>query len=764
MPVPYRANTPLATGIVTLLFTDIEGSTALWEQHGARMSQALAVHDALARIAVEGHDGTVVKMTGDGMHAAFDDALDALGATVDLQQALADPAATNGVALHIRCGLHAGVVERRDNDYFGSPVNRAARIMSAAHGGQVLLSQAVVDGMRKVLPAAVSLRDLGRVRLKDLSLPEHVYQVVHPKLRQEFPALRSLEATPNNLSQQATSFIGRAQELAEVKKLLGNTRLLTILGAGGIGKTRLSLQVAADVLDDHPDGVWFVDLARVTDPIYVPQALAQVLGVREESGKPLLQTLCAHAKSRRMLLLLDNCEHLIDACAGLVEPLLHAARDLQILATTREPLHIAGEQIFPLGELSLPIANANLPEAARSQAVQLFVDRARSQVPNFALTDDNVRAVVKVCTHLDGIPLALELAATRINTLSVEMVAERLSDRFQLLNRGSRLALPRQKTLRAMLDWSYDLLIRAEKALFARLSVFAGGWTLEAAESVALDANIAPVVIVDLLTSLVEKSLVVVEQGGQRYRMLETIHEYARERLNEESDPAVTHVRHRDYFMAMAETAKPALDRPGRDQSIWLEKLESEQDNLRASLAWSLDEPEANEAALRLCGLLEPFWLRQARSREGRKWSDAAVARAGGTGSTAVFAKAVIAAGTFAYRLGDYGAARTSLEHAFAVAKAVDDRILQTRALLRLGHAASMQGDVAQAQATYEEAVAVCREMGDRARECAALIGLANVRISGSSGNRVGDSGAFQSSGSMQVRILSRRYCSSRRP
>ena len=286
------------------------------------MSQALAAHDALARSAVESRHGTVVKMTGDGVHAVFDDALDALAATVDLQQALADPAATNGVPLRVRCGLHAGVVERRDNDYFGSPVNRAARIMSAAHGGQVLLSQAVVDGVREMLPAAVSLRDLGKVRLKDLSTPEHVYQVVHPQLRQEFPALRSLEATPNNLPQQATNFIGREKELAELKRLLAKTRLLTLTGSGGCGKTRLSLQVAADSLERFPDGAWLVELAPLADPGLVPQTVATVLGLKEEPGKPISQTLTEHLKDKRLLLLLDNCEHLLDGCAQLADALV----------------------------------------------------------------------------------------------------------------------------------------------------------------------------------------------------------------------------------------------------------------------------------------------------------------------------------------------------------------------------------------------------------------------------------------------------------
>ncbi len=352
--MPVHADRPLVTGTVTFLFTDIEGSTRLWEEQPDRMRHALAAHDALARKAIEGHHGAVVKTTGDGVHAVFDDAADAIAATVDLQQALTDPAATGGVPLRVRCGLHAGTVERRDNDYFGSPVNRAARIMSAAHGGQVLLSQAVVDGLRETLPAALSLRDLGRVRLRDLSTPEHVYQVVHPLLRQAFPALRSLEATPNNLPQQATSFIGREQQVADLKRLLAKNRLLTLTGSGGCGKTRLCLQVAADSLERFPDGAWLVELAPLADSGLVPQTAASVLGLKEEPGQPIVQTLTAHLKDKRLLLLLDNCEHLLDGCAQLADALVRQCTHLTILASSREALGIGGEQTYRVPSLSLP--------------------------------------------------------------------------------------------------------------------------------------------------------------------------------------------------------------------------------------------------------------------------------------------------------------------------------------------------------------------------------------------------------------------------
>ena len=399
-------------------------------------------------------------MTGDGICAAFADPLDALLATVVLQRSLDALGGEGLISLRVRAGLHLGLVERRDDDLFGSPVNRAARIMKAAHGGQILLSQAVVDHTRERLPSAVSLRDLGAVRLRDLATSEHVYQLVHPELRQDFPALRSLEATPNNLPQQATSFIGRETELAEAKRLLDGTRLLTLLGMGGLGKTRLSLQIAADVLDQYPDGVWFVDLAPIRDPSLVPNATGHALGIREESGKPITQSLCEHLREHKLLIVLDNCEHLIYACAGLADGLLKRIPELKILATSREALHIQGEQTYPVLPLRVPDRKAGADALLRSDAVQLFVERARLQKPDFTVTDDDAPAVAELCARLDGIPLALELAAARLRLLSVGEINARLHDRFKLLTGGSRVALERQQTLRALVNWSYDLLRR----------------------------------------------------------------------------------------------------------------------------------------------------------------------------------------------------------------------------------------------------------------------------------------------------------------
>ena len=480
------------SAVTTVLFTDIEGSTRLWEREPERMRPALACHDAIARAAVETHRGTVVKTTGDGIHAVFDDPLDAVEATLQLQQALLDPGATAGIPLRVRCGLHLGVVERRDNDVFGAPVNRTARIMAAAHGGQVLVSKAVADLIGNRLPAEVVLKDLGVVRLRDLASPERVYQITHPLLRRDFPALRSLESTPNNLPQQVTSFIGRDRELSETKALLATTRLLTLLGIGGLGKTRLSLQAAVDVMDDYPDGVWFVELAPLTGAQLVPQAVASVLGVKEEAGRPVIEAMMTYGRDRRCLIILDNCEHLVGACAELAKELLQSGPHLKILASSREPLHTPGETTYHVLPLAVPSEQeAFTPEAlSRYEAVHLFVDRATAAQPAFRITQQNAQAIAQICHRLDGIPLALELAAARVRALHVDRIAERLSDRFRLLTGGSRTSLPRQQTLRALIDWSFDLLTDSERALLRRLSVFAGGWALEAAESVGADGAV----------------------------------------------------------------------------------------------------------------------------------------------------------------------------------------------------------------------------------------------------------------------------------
>ena len=731
----------------TLLFTDIEGSTLLWEKEGERMSRALAGHDALSRAAVERNRGIVVKMTGDGMYAAFADPVDALNAALALQLSLEDPKTTNGISFRVRYGLHLGIVERREDDLFGSPVNRAARIMKAAHGGQILISQAVVDRVGDSLPPPVSLRDLGSVRLRDLATSEHVYQLIHPELRQDFPALRSLEATPNNLPQQVTSFIGRGRELAEIKELLESTRLLTLLGMGGLGKTRLSLQIGADVLEKYPDGVWFVDLAPIKDPSLVPNAAAQVLGLREEPGKTLTQTLCEHLKQHKLLFVLDNCEHLVAACASLADALLHSGPDVRILATSREALHIRGEQTYQVLPLKAPDAKAGIESLLRSDAVQLFVERARLQKPRFALNERDAPAVAELCARLDGIPLAIELAAARMRSLSIGEINARLHDRFKLLTGGSRVALERQQTLRALVTWSYDLLHEREQMLLDRLSVFAGGFDLPAAEAICGTDPLVSEDVVDLLSSLVDKSLVMVEQGegASRYGLLETIREFAREHLSkrydllgtirefaaehlvDRGDVAATAARHCDYYLGIAKSARAHLE--GSEQAEWTRRLEVELDNLRAAIALALAEGVDPVLAVKFEVALMRFRILRGYSTEARNNVRKALVLPGIREPNAARGHALYVGGVLATNQSDYGEATKMLTECLAIRRGLDTpretgATLSTLATLHL-----QQNDTAKAHDYQVEAIGIFRDLGDRVGEAIGLLNLGEISM-----------------------------------
>ncbi|MEO8740995.1 MAG: tetratricopeptide repeat protein [Casimicrobiaceae bacterium] len=742
------------SGDTTLLFTDIEASTRLWEEDGQKMSRALALHDALSRSAVEDNHGVVVKMTGDGMYAAFGAPVDALNATVALQQALSDPDATGGISLRLRYGMHLGPVERRNEDLFGSPVNRAARIMKAAHGGQVLLSQAVVDSVAGGLPPSVTLLDLGSVRLRDLATPEHVYQLVHPKLRQDFPALRSLEATPNNLPQQVTSFIGRQRELGEAKTLLEGTRLLTLLGMGGLGKTRLSLQIAADVLEKHPDGVWFIDLAPIKDASLVPNAVAQVLGVHEEPGKPLMQTLCAHLKEHKVLLVVDNCEHLVSACASLADAFLRNTPEVRILATSREALHIRGEQTLPVLPLAVPGRNADVESLLRSEAVQLFVERARLQKPGFTLTEQEAPAIAELCARLEGIPLALELAAARVRSLSVAEINKRLNDRFKLLTGGSRVALERQQTLHALVSWSYDLLQQNEQILLDRLSVFVGGFELESAEAVCGAEPLMPEDVFDLVTSLVEKSLVMVQQedGGSRYGMLETIREFAlehlvrpdnggtrfgmqatirdfaRENLVKREDLAATATRHCDYYLGFAKTARVKLLQ-GPEQAEWTRRVEVELDNLRAAIALALAGGIEPVIAVKLEVALMRFRTLRGYSTEGRNNVRAALALSSMQEPNAARAHALYVGGVLAMNQSDHEEATKMLSECLAIRRVLANPREIAATLTTLATLHLQQDDTAQAHEYDEQALGIFRELGDRQGEGIGLLNLGEISV-----------------------------------
>jgi predicted ATPase/class 3 adenylate cyclase len=720
------------SAVTTFLFTDIEGSTRLWERDADRMRPALAGHDALAQSVVEARRGSIVKMTGDGMCAAFGDPADALDAVAALQLALADPAATNGVTLHVRCGLHAGVAERRDNDFFGRVLNRAARIMAAAHGGQVLMSEAVAALVSERLARDVELRDLGLVRLRDLAAPERVFQLVHPRLRNDFPALRSLDARPNNLPQQVTSFVGRQRELAEVKGWLAKTRLLTLVGVGGLGKTRLSLQVAADVLDDYPDGVWFVELAPLADPHRVAQAAASVLGVVEDAGRPVQEALAKFVKDRRLLIILDNCEHLLQACAELARDLLHAGSGVKLLASSREPLHLTGEMSYPLPSLAVPDRRRNFTGAALTQfeAVHLFTDRAVAAKPAFQVSDENAPAIAEICRCLDGIPLALELAAARMRALSVEQIAARLTDRFRLLTSGDRTAMPRQQTLRACIDWSYELLLAPERTLLERLSVFAGGWTLESAEAVGAGGEIAEADVLDLLTRLVDKSLAISEAEGGRYQLLETVRQYAQERLKESADGDAARTRHLGFFLALAERARPKL--VGPEQATWLKRIDADAENLLAAHSWCDHAEGGAELGLRLVSSIRRYLMRRGRHGLGYRVAVEALGRPGAQERTTARSRGLFDVGQLASSMGRYAEARGYLEESLAIARDIGDKGRVALVLQPLGQAMLGLGDIAAARRHLREALALAEETGNKREVAAALNTLAQLyRVEG---------------------------------
>lgn len=728
----------LPIGTVTFLFTDIEGSTRLWEQHPQAMREALARHDALAAAIIHQQRGTLVKSRGEGdsLFCVFAQATQAIAAACALQQAFASEPWPAETPLLVRMALHTGEADLRDGDYYGPAVNRCARLRAIGHGGQVLLSQATYELVHQHLPEGCVLRDRSAHRLKDLQLPEHIFQLLHPSLPTDFPPLRSLQALANNLPVQWTSFIGREKEIEEVRSLLAKTRLLTLTGSGGCGKTRLALQVAAELIEGYSDGVWLVELGALSDPAFVPQQVATALGLREAPGRTLVQTVTDYLLPKAALLLLDNCEHLIEACTPLVDTLLRTCPHLRILATSREALRITGEQIYRTPSLSTP-DQASLPKEQRAlagvvskyAAVRLFVDRAQLQRSDFVLTHQNITAVAELCSRLDGIPLAIELAAARVKMLSVEQIAARVADRFRLLTGGSRTALPRQQTLRAAMDWSYDLLSESERRLLNRLSVFAGGWRLESVEQVCGEEGVEEEVL-DLLSGLVDKSLVFSEEeeGATRYRLLETVRQYSREWLGKTEEEAEFRDRHQAFFLALAEEAVPHLTGP--EQGVWLERLEAEHDNLRAALEWCQTEQGRTEAGLRLAGSLWRFWWTRGYLSEGRKQLMALLSHPGGQDRTRARANALIGAGVLASTQGDNEVARTLYDESLTIFREADNPGGMALALSGLGNLAYVQGDNANARAHYEQCLAIQQEMGASYGIANSLNSLGNVACS----------------------------------
>ena len=711
----------------TFLFTDIEGSTEKWEQHPDGMAKAVAAHDTLLRGAVEEHRGRVIKTSGDGIVAVFADPVDGIAAAVATQLALTDPALTAGIPLAVRCGLHAGEAQRHGDDYLGTTLNRAARVMALAYGGQVLLSQAVADGVVGRLHEGIALRDLGEVRLKGLAGTERVHQLLHPRLRDAFPALRSLEATPNNLPQQPTSFVGREGEIEDAEALLARTRLLTLSGIGGLGKTRLALQIAGNVLDRFRDGAWFVDLAPIRDGALVTSEVANVLGVREEPGRPIMQTLCANLKTRKLLLILDNCEHLVQACADLANGILRATPDVQILATSRESLRVPGEQTYALPPLPVPRQDESLKELLQSTAVRLFVERARQHKPSFAVDEREAPALAELVARLEGIPLALELAAARVRSLTLGEINARLQDRYKLLIGGDRALLARQQTLRALVDWSYDLLSEHEQLLLQRLSSFAGGCDLRAVEEVCGAEPLLPEDIVDLLASLVDKSLVLPEESGEgtRYRMLETIRDYARLKLIESGDLDGASSRHCNYYLARRTREETACR--GRSRPKWVARLEADHDNMRAAIAYSMGGRGDPIVAVKIEVYLQAFRLYRGYASEGRNNLRALLAHPAIVSDDLARGHALYVGAALASDQGDDQEAQRMLESCLGLRRGIGNEINIAGTLSTLAAVRLRLGDAVRARSGEEEALEIFRRLGDRSGEAVALLHLGEI-------------------------------------
>ncbi|HLJ83936.1 MAG TPA: adenylate/guanylate cyclase domain-containing protein [Candidatus Eremiobacteraceae bacterium] len=618
----------LPTGEVTFLFSDIEGSTRRWELHPRAMQAALARHEQILSAAIARHNGSVFKLIGDAFCTVFQSSADAVAAAIDAQCDLAEEDFSSVDGLRIRMGLHAGFAEERNADYFGPTVNRVARLMSIGHGGQVLVSGAVVESLRGHVPSNARLIDLGSHRLKDLTRPEHVWQLAVDSQPVEFPPLNSLDARPNNLPIQATSFVGREEDLEEAKSLMDRHRLLTLFGAGGVGKTRLALQAGADLLDYFPDGVWFADLAPLRDPELVAGVVAGALGMPQRGNQRVDEVIPQWLKHKHLLLILDNCEHVLFAAATLADAILSAAPNVKILATSRQALGLNGEVVHRLSSLAVPdhSVDVRLADTLKYGALALFVDRAKSADTRFVLSEDTAPIVAEICRRLDGIPLAIELAAARVRVLSIPNLARRIDDRFRLLTGGSRTALPRQKTLAALIDWSFGLLTLPEQTMFNRVGIFAGSFSLEAATTVCGGDQLEADDIFELLASLVDKSLIIADTTGERerYRMLESTRAYALEKLAQDGDRERLARKHSEYFRDLSLDAEK---RSGTgSNAAWVASVEPDLDNLRAAMEWTLTAGHDAAAGALIAGSLTRLWT-SGIAAEGRFWIERAQAQ-----------------------------------------------------------------------------------------------------------------------------------------
>lgn len=705
----------LPAGTVTFLFTDIEGSTVLMRRLGdARYKQVHAAHHELVRTAVRAHNGTEVDAQSESFFISFPTARNAVSAAIAIQRAMAEHPWPDTMTVRVRIGIHTGEPTLALAGYVGIDIHRAARICTAGHGGQVLLSSATQTLVQNNLPPGAIVRDLGKHLLKDLQAREHLFQLVLDGLPSEFPPLRSLNALPNNLPLQLSRFIGRVREMEEIKQSMLGARLVTLTGIAGGGKTRLALQVAADLLESFSDGVWLVEFGAATTPELMPYAVGRALSVPETGGRAIEASLMAYLEGRELLLVLDNCEHLVQSVAHLAHDLLLACPRLRILATSREALHIPGETIYAVPSLALPdsMDTPTLEQLAASEAIQLFVERAALSQPRFKLTDRNAAAIAQIVRRLDGIPLAIELAAARIKSLAVTEIASRLDQKFRILTAGVRTSLPRHRTLEAALDWSYDLLLPQEQTFLRRLSLFRGTFALEAVEIICADVDLRGDEVLDLLSRLMDKSLIVADDDTdfrRRYRLMEIVREYSRGKLQNPTEITALQDRHLEYFLELATIADAELRR--RRQQVWVDRLEAEQSNLQGALDWARDQGRANEG-LRLAAALAWFWYIRGYWTEGRERLRTAIEQ-GREAPKAVRARALSGAALLAWRQGDYDSAAGLVEEGSALCRELGDTWGLATSLLVSGVVTRRRDAYAEAEALHEESLALFRRAND---------------------------------------------------
>jgi predicted ATPase/class 3 adenylate cyclase len=720
---------PSAAQTLTFLFTDVEGSTAMLQRLGGAYAEVLAGHHAIVRSGLAAHHGREVDTQGDAFFAVFGSPSDCVAAAVEIQRALAAYRWPADDPVRVRMGVHTGEVAQTAVGLVGLEVHRAARIAAVAHGGQIAVSAAAAALLSGSLPRGTSLRDLGLHRLKDLGGPERIFQVDADGLPSAFPPLASLDNPKlrNNLPAQVSSFIGRDSALAEVRRLITRSRLVTLTGVGGAGKTRLGLQAAAGLLDGSGDGVWFTDLAPLQGGELVAAAAASVLGVREEAGRPVTETLVEAVGDRSLLVLLDNCEHVVDACAKLADALLRGCPNIVLLATSREPLGIDGEYVYRVPPMTTPAEGDTVDAIRGAEAVRLFADRAEHQGVRFAWDLRSASLAGRICRRLDGIPLAIELAAARLRVMSLAELDARLDQRFSILTGGSRAALPRQQTLRAMVDWSWELLTAAERHVLAGLSVFAGGFDLGAAEAVSAGDIVMAGEVLGHLGALVDKNLVHFDTGVSdgdtgigngagagtaRYRLLETVREYALRRLEGHDRAAADEVAraHRDHYLALSCAAAPRLI--AHDQAEWLDRLELELDNIRAAIAFSLRRADAT-AGIGLAASLRIFWRARGHASEGADALLAMLDLPGAHGATVLRATALASAAYLLEQTGGYAAAAEYCDEAMAIARSAGDDELAADAAAIQAFVLVRQGQQAAALPLTAQALSLARRLGD---------------------------------------------------